>query len=97
MLLASGLCLVTVVLDVRLCCLRGMMRRVKVVTMSRVRMMGRRLVVTGFVMTRGLAMVASCVVMMLCCLVVMLCCFFGHASSLEDWVGLGYAKLTVRC
>ena len=86
-LLASGLCLVTVVLDVRFCCFRGMMCCVKVVTMSRVCMMGRRLVATCFVMTRGLAMVASCVVMMLCCLVMMLCRFFGHASSLEHWWG----------
>jgi hypothetical protein len=51
----------------------SVVRGVKVVRVSHVRVMRRHFVVTGFVVPRSLLVMMSCVFVMLCCLVVMLC------------------------
>ena len=53
-------------------------------------MMGRVLVIAGFVVLRCFAMVARRVFVMLGCLVMMLCRLFGHCSSFF-YLGLNVA------
>jgi len=83
-------------LRVLLCRLCGMVTRVVPVTLGGVSVVGRRLVITGFVMPGGLAMVASCMFVVLGCLIMMFCRLLGHVSSLEigpGWHGVDCAPV----
>jgi hypothetical protein len=73
----------TVVLEVRLCCFRRMMRCMLQVPVCRMRVMRRRQMIVSLVVFRGFAMVPCRVFVMFRCLVMMLCCLFGHALSLR--------------
>jgi hypothetical protein len=57
--------------------MRGMVQ----VTLRGVRVMGRLMMVAGFVLRCGFAMVPSRVLMMFCCFVMMFCRLLGHRSS----------------
>jgi hypothetical protein len=67
---------------------RSMMRSMMGVAMRGVSVMRSGLMITGFVMPCGLAMMPGCVFVVLGCLMMMFCRFFGHLSSLRwGWVG----------
>ncbi len=65
-----------VMFEVRLGRFLSVVRGVKVVRLSHVRVMRRHFVVTGFMVLRGFLVMMSRVFVMLCCLVVMLCRLF---------------------
>lgn len=73
----------TVVLDVRLCCFRSMMRCMLQVPVCRMRVMRRRQMIVSLVVFRGFAMVPRRVLVMFRCPVMMLCCLLGHALPLR--------------
>ncbi len=77
-----GVCLVPVVLGVRLCRFRCVMRGVLMVPVCSVRVMRRRQMITGLVVFCGFAMVPGRVLVVLCCPMVMLGCLVGHKASL---------------
>jgi hypothetical protein len=74
-----------VVLDVRLCRFRGVMRCVLQVPVCGMRVMRRRQMIVGLVVFRGFAMVPRRVLVVLRCLVVMFNCLFGHRPS-SVWI-----------
>jgi hypothetical protein len=69
-------------LGVHFCCFGGVVCRVMQVTLGRVCMMCRCLVIAGVVMLGCFAMMARCVFMMLGRLMMMLCRLFGHMTLL---------------
>jgi hypothetical protein len=74
--------------------LRGVfrvLRRVKVMGVSQVRMVSSRLVVPVKVVLGGFVVVACSVLMMLRCLGVMVGCLAGHGRLLSLRVGIGYS------
>ncbi len=75
--------------DVLLGRFRGVMRSVMEVALSRVGVVRRGLVIAGFVMFGGLAMMSSGVLVVLGCLGMMFCCLLGHVSSFGrgSWAG----------
>jgi hypothetical protein len=60
---------------------RRVMRCVRMVSMSSMRVVRRCLVVTRLVLPRGFPVVPRGMLMVLCCFVVMMRCFVGHVSS----------------
>ena len=77
----------------------GVMRRMLCVTFRGVRMVCRRLVITGFVLLAGFTMMASRVFVMLCCLVVMVRCFLGHVDlplNANDWASRPEARVACQ-
>ena len=74
-----------VVLHVRLCRFRCVMRCVLQVPVCRMRVVRRRQMIVGLVMFRGLAMVPRRVLVVLRCPFVMLDCLFGHWPS-SAWI-----------
>ncbi len=69
------------VLGVELGGFRGVMCSVMMMTVRCVRMMRSEMMVTGFMVTRGFAMMMSGAVMVFGCFVVMLGCLLRHWSS----------------
>jgi len=55
------------------------------VALGRVGMMSGGLVITGFMMPGGFAVVTSCMLVVLGCLMMVLGCFLGHVSLLLTW------------
>jgi hypothetical protein len=80
-LLARRHTFVPVFLDVQLGSFRRVVRGMMQVTLRRVRVMSGLLMVPGFVVRSGFAMVPRRVVMMFCRLAVMLCSLLGQMSS----------------
>lgn len=82
--------LLAVLLRVVLTGLRGVMGRVLSVSVRRMRMMGRLLVIAALVMLGGFAMMAGGVFMMVSSVGVVLCtlvlCGHGSLSSYYDWI-----------
>jgi len=68
-------------LNVLLGRLRSVMRSMVQVPLCGMRVVGCSLMISGFVMRRGFAMMPGRVLMMFCCFVVMFCRFLGHESS----------------
>jgi hypothetical protein len=71
-----------VVLHVRLCRFRGVMRCVLQVPVCGMRVVRRRQMIVGLVMFRGFAMVPGRVLVVLRCCMVVLDCLFGHEALL---------------
>ena len=78
---AGCLSLVPMVLHMQLRGLFGVMGRVNMMAVGRVRVVRCQLVVACFVMLGGLAMMAGGVFMMFSCFVMVLSGLFGHVSS----------------
>jgi hypothetical protein len=68
--------------DVSLGGFRGVVRGVMMMAMRQVRVMRGEMMIAGFVMARGFAMVARSVLMVFGCFVVVLSGLLGHKSSL---------------
>jgi hypothetical protein len=77
-LLICGAGHLAVMLSVNLCCFGGVMGSVMKVAVGRVGVVRGQMVVTGFVMTSGFAMMPRGVFVVFRCFVMMLGCFFGH-------------------
>jgi len=92
-LLTGSLGLVTVMLDVLLGGLGGVMRGVVQMSLGGVGVVGGQFMVAGFVVLGGFAMMASGVVVVFGCLVMMFCGLLGHESSLEFGPGLARCRL----
>ena len=73
---------VPVVLDVELGRFRRVMSGVMGVPVRRVSVVSRRLVIAGFVVPGGFAMVVCRLLVVLCCLMMMARCLFGHGCLL---------------
>ncbi len=56
----------------------GVVSGVKVMGVGNVGVMRGHVMIAGFVVPRGFAMMTGRVVVMFCCFVMMLCCFLGH-------------------
>jgi len=74
--------LVSMVLDVQLCCFAGVMGCVMCVSIRRVCVVSGCLMVTRLMMPGGFAMVLCRVLVVLRCFDVVLCCLFGHGRPL---------------
>jgi hypothetical protein len=71
---------------------RGVVCRVMKMPLSGVRVVRGRLVIVGFVMPCGFAMMTRGVFVVIGCFGVMLCCLLGHRSSLRFDCGcIGYS------
>jgi hypothetical protein len=82
-------------LDVLLGRLRSVMGSMVQVSLRGVRVVRCQLMISGFVMRRGFAMIPGRVLVMFCCLVMMFCRLLGHesssstfAASAPSWVAL---------
>jgi hypothetical protein len=71
-----------VVFDVRFRGFGGVMRRVMMMAMRKVRVMRGEMMIAGFVMARGFTMMPGSVLVMFGCFVVVLSGLLGHKSSL---------------
>jgi hypothetical protein len=79
-----------------LCRLGSVLRSMVQVPLGAVCMVGRQLMVSGFVMRSGFAMVPSRVIVMFCRLVVVFCRLLGHESSSSRWCQLSFVDWTGR-
>jgi hypothetical protein len=68
-------------LGVKFSCLGGVMRSVVMMAIGGVGMMRGEMMIAGFVVARGFAMMPGRVLVVFRCFVVMLGCFFGHSFS----------------
>lgn len=59
------------------------MHSVMMMAVGGVGVMRRHVMIAGFVVARGFAMMPGRVLVMFCCFVMMLGCLFGHRSSLK--------------
>jgi hypothetical protein len=57
---------------------RGVMCGVKMMGIGNMRVMSGRVMIAGFVVPRGFAMMTGGVIVMFRCFVMMLCCLLGH-------------------
>jgi hypothetical protein len=84
-------------LSVRLGGLRGVVCRVMKMPLSGVRVVGGGLVIVGFVVPCGFAMMTRGVFVVIGCFGVMLCCLLGHRSSLRfDCIGYSAPGVVTR-
>jgi hypothetical protein len=72
-------------LDVLLGGLGGVVCGVMMMALSRVGMMSSGLVIAGFMLTRGFAVMAGCVFVVFGCFSMVLGRLLGHVSSLNLW------------
>jgi hypothetical protein len=82
-LLVGGASNLAVVLGVSFGSFRGVMGSVMMMAVGDMRVMSGQVVIAGFMVARGFAMMAGCVFMMFGCFQVMLNCFSGHRDSLS--------------
>jgi hypothetical protein len=70
-------------LSVELCCFGGVMNGVMMMAICSVGMVRGEMMIAGFVVARGFAMVAGRMLVVFCCFVVMLGCLLGHKVLLD--------------
>jgi hypothetical protein len=67
--------------DVQLGCLRGVVGRMVMMAVGRVRVVCGEMMIPRFVMPRGFTVMMRGAFVMFCRTIVVLCCFSGHTSS----------------